>query len=152
MKHVRNIIAGVVCVVGAVAWLAIGSQAPVRAQSGVSGASPFHLVALNSNNCQKIIAGAHSVFSAQLSGIGSAPAYLKFYDKTTAPVAGTDTPIKVLMIPAASTAANGAGSNVLIPFGAQFSSGLGICVTAGIADNDNTSVAAATYVINFDYQ
>lgn len=123
-----------------------------RSQSGSSGAVQFHLVAANSTNCKIISPGPHSVFGVQLSGISTSPGYLKFFDKVTAPVAGTDTPTKVLMIPVAGTAANGAGSNVSIPFGGQFSNGLGICVTAGIADNDVTAVPAASFLINFDWQ
>jgi hypothetical protein len=53
------------------------------------------------------------------------------------------------MIPG-STA--GAGSNVTIAYGAAFSTGIGICVVTGIANNDNTSVAASAYVINIDYK
>lgn len=133
-------------------WAAVTSLVPVHAQSGVSGAQQFHLIALNSTNAQMVSPGPHSVFGVQLSGIGSVPAYLKFYDTITTPVCNVTKPTKVLMIPAASTAANGGGSNVSIPFGGQFGNGIGICVTGGIADNDNTSVAAGTYNINFDWQ
>ena len=117
-----------------------------------SGAQQYHLIAANTNNSTLIKTGAATVYSYELSGVGSAPAYVKFYDKSTAPTCGTDTPKKVLMIPAASTAANGGGSNIMLPVGVRFNSGLGICVVTGIADNDNTAVAAATFNINFDYQ
>ena len=138
-------------------FLLVGS--PVFAQSRVvptagtaSGAVPFHLIAANSNNSTLVKAGSATVYTAQLSGVGSAPAYVKFYDKAVARTCGTDVPKKVLMIPAASTAANGGGSHVLLPVWARFNLGLGICVVTGIADNDNTSVAAATFNVNFDYQ
>ena len=78
------------------------------------------------------------------------PAYLKIYDKATAPTCGTDVPVKTLIIPAASTAALGGGSNVNTSEGVLISLGLGICVTAGIADTDNTVVAASTFVINHE--
>lgn len=117
-----------------------------------NGATPYNLIAANSNNSTLIAAGQHTVFSIMLGGIGSAPAYLKIYDKATAPTCGTDTPVKVLIIPAAPTAANGGGSNVPLPVGIQISNGLGICVTAGIANSDNTSVAAASFIINIDYR
>ena len=141
----------------ALSLLALSS--PAFAQSKVvpsagtaSGAVPFHLIAANTNNSTLVKAGPATVYTAQLSGVGAAPAYVKFYDKATAPTCGTDTPKKVLMIPAASTAANGGGSNVLLPVGAKFNLGLGICVVTGIADNDNTAVAATTFNVNFDYQ
>lgn len=126
---------------------------PTSLQAATTGgATPFHLIALATNNAQLVSAGAHTVYSAQLGGVGAAPAYLKIYDKATTPACNTDVPIKTLIIPAASTAANGAGSNVPIPLGVRITLGLGICVTGGIADNDNTSVAAATWIINLDYQ
>ena len=125
---------------------------PALAQSSVGGDNQFHLIAANSDNAKLIQNGPAQVHGVQLSGLGSAPGYLKFYDKSSTPVCGTDTPKKVLMIPAASTAANGAGSNVTISLGSQFFNGIGICVTTGIADSDDTAVAAATFNINFDWK
>ena len=117
-----------------------------------SAAKQFHLIAANSNNATVLKAQSGVVVAAQLSGVGTAPGYLKFYDKATAPTCGTDTPSKVLMIPAASTAANGSGSNVAISLGAVFNNGIGICVVNGITDGDNVSVAAGTFIINIDYE
>jgi hypothetical protein len=128
----------------------IGATEPFASTLG--GATPFHIIAGASNNATLISAGAHTIYEAQLSGVGSAPGYLKFYDKATAPTCGTDVPIKVLAIPAASTAANGGGSNVVTVVGVKVTAGLGICVVTGIADTDNVAVAAATFNINFDYK
>jgi hypothetical protein len=127
----------------------IFAPAAARAQAVTT---PYHLIAANTNNSTLVAAGAHGVFSIQVSGINAAPAYLKFYDKATAPTCGTDTPIKVIVIPAAATAANGGLSNPAIPLGVKFKLGLGFCVVTGIADNDNTSPTAANYNVNFDYQ
>lgn len=128
------------------------AQALVKVAANGEYLNQFHLVAANSNNSTLLAAGAHNVYSVQLGGVGAAPAYLKFYDKATAPTCGTDTPSKVLIIPAAATAANGGASNVNNPLGSGFVNGLGICVVTGIADNDNTAVAAATFLINFDWK
>jgi len=118
-----------------------------------NGGTPFHLVAANTNNSTLVAKGTHVVTSVQLGGVGSAPAYLKIYDKATAPTCGTDTPIATLIIPAASTAANGGGSNVAYgDTGLLVVNGLGICVVTGIADNDNTAVAAATFVVNVNFK
>jgi len=117
-----------------------------------AGATAYHLIAANSTNATLIATGQHTVFSVELGGIGAAPAYVKIYDKATQPVCGTDAPIKTLIIPVASTAANGAGSNVLLPIGIQVQNGLGICVTGGIADSDTTVVAASSFVVNVDYR
>lgn len=94
-----------------------------------------------------------ALIGAQLGGIGSVPVYLKIYDTATAPTCGSGTPIKRLLIPAASTAANGAGSNITFgPTGVQVVNGIGYCVTAGIADNDTTAPAASSYLINIDWK
>ncbi len=131
-----------------VVWCSLGGTP--MATTPCTG-TPFHLIALNSDNATLVAAGPHVLLSAQLSGVGSAPAYVKFYDKATAPTCGTDTPKKVLAIPAASTAANGGGSNVTVSLGTSFLLGLGFCVVTGIADSDDTAVAASTFNINFDY-
>jgi len=123
---------------------------PLAATNG--GATPYHLVAANTNNSTSLKASAGTVYSIQLGGIGSAPAYLKLYNKATAPTCGTDTPVAQYIIPAASTAAFGGGSNVSLPVGKNFSTGIGFCVVTGIASNDNTAVAAATFIINIDYK
>jgi hypothetical protein len=122
---------------------------PAHAQSA---ATPFHLIAANSDNSTNLKPRSGMVMGVQLAGLGSAPAYLKLYDKATAPTCGTDTPFKTLIIPAASTAANGGGSNVSVALGINFNKGLGICVVTGIADSDDTSVAASTFAINVDYE
>jgi hypothetical protein len=135
--------------------------APLKAQSlvvpstssrGSTGASPFHLVAANTNNSTLLKNGTGTVYSIQVGGIGAAPAYLKFYDKATAPTCGTDTPKKVVMIPAAATAANGSAREVAPPLGVNFINGIGICVVTGIADSDNTAVAASTFIVDIDYR
>lgn len=141
------IIAAMTALMAALLW-----AMPAAAQSAVGGDNQFHLVAANSNNATLIAAGEHGVHGVQLSGVGAAPAYLKLYDKNVAPTCGTDVPVKVLAVPAAATAANGNISNVSVALGAAFHSGLGICVVTGIADSDNTSVAAATFNINIDWK
>lgn len=129
------------------AFPAMGQQA-----QRTGGSSLFRLVAANTNNSTLIAPGQRTLYSVQLGTIGAAPAYVKFYDKASAPTCGTDTPVKVLIIPAAATAANGNASNSVVPLGAQFVNGIGICVVTGIADSDNTAVAAATFLVNIDFE
>lgn len=66
--------------------------------------------------------------------------FLKFYDKATAPVAGTDTPVLTVGIPTLSS------GTFLISH--KFVNGLGIAITANIADNDNTAVALNDVAVN----
>lgn len=67
--------------------------------------------------------------------------YLKFYNKVTAPVCGTDVP--VLTVPVLANSA----VSLPVSLGLNFSAGVGFCLVGGIADNDN-SVAATGVVIN----
>lgn len=139
------------------ALLPLVTATPAAAQFGalVEAAAPmgqFKLIAANTNNATNIKPGPGRVEGVELGGIGAAPAYLKFYDKATAPVCGTDIPSKVLIIPAAATAANGSANNITVPSGFEFLLGIGFCVVVGIADADNTAVAAATYIVNIDWR
>lgn len=115
------------------------------------GWTPKWFVAANSDNATNLKGSAGIVHAVEVFGIGSAPAYLKFYDKATTPTCASDTIVKQIMIPAASTAGNGAGS-VNTPLDAQFSSGISYCVVTGIGATDDTSVAAATFVVNIDWK
>lgn len=113
-------------------------------------ATPFKLIAANTNNSTLISAGVHTLYSVQVSNNSATLAYLKFYDKATAPTCGTDTPVKVLMMPGSATGYS--ESYDLGASGIAVTLGLGICAVTGIADGDNTAVAASTYAINIDYK
>jgi hypothetical protein len=116
-------------------------------------ASPFVLYAGASTNATIIKASAGVVYSAQLGSIGSVPAYVRFYDTATGPTCSSATGlVKALIIPAAATAANGGGSNVSVPVGVTFATGIGICVTGGFGSTDVTNAAAGAYIVNVDYR
>lgn len=115
------------------------------------GWTPKWFVAANSDNATNLKASAGIVHAVQVFGIGSAPAYLKFYDKASSPTCGSDTIVKQIMIPAAATAANGAGA-VAIVLDTQFSTGISYCVVTGITASDDTSPSANLFVVNIDWK
>jgi len=115
------------------------------------GWTPKWFVAANNDNATNLKPSSGIVHAVQVFGIGSAPAWLKFYDKASSPTCASDTIVKQIMIPAASTAANGAGAIGTV-IDAQFSTGISYCVVTGIAANDDTSPAAATFVVNIDWK
>lgn len=124
----------------------------VTAQATPSGgSSTTGNIAANNTTAVVVKASAGTLYGVQLYGIGSAPAYLKLYNATSA-TCGSGTPVKRLMIPAAATAANGAGSNVVSFPGVNFGTGITYCVTTGITDADTTAPAASTFLINLDWQ
>jgi len=75
----------------------------------------------------------------------SAVRYVKLYDKATAPLA-SDTPKVTMAIPATSAA------NVFADSGIDFTAGIGIRVTTGVADNDTGAPTANDVVINVFYK
>lgn len=110
-------------------------------------ATPSGIVAANSNNSTNLKASAGTVWGIQTSNINATtPYYLKLYDKATAPTCGTDTPVARFVIPP-----NFSGNNGVFPVGKKFTLGIGFCIVTGIADNDNTSVPAATILSNVDW-
>ena len=115
------------------------------------GGSQYHLVAGASTNSVSVKSTAGKVSGLQVYTNGAVISYLKLYDTATAPTCNSDTVVKTIIIPATS-GSTGSGANLTIDPGAQFSSGIGICVTGGIADNDNTAVAASSILINIDYK
>jgi hypothetical protein len=64
---------------------------------------------------------------------GAANAFIKIFDKITAPVTGTDTPILTLTVPPSGSVTV---ENIICNLG------LGLAITNLVADLDNTAVAA----------
>lgn len=122
---------------------------PVTLSASAAGAATLtSIVAAASNNSTLLKAGAGSVYGIQTGSIaGSTPAYLKLYDKATAPTCGTDVPVSVFIIPPTNS-----GNNGTFPVGKAFSLGIGFCIVSGIAANDNSAVPAATIITNLDYK
>jgi hypothetical protein len=119
----------------------------------VPSAAPttFHLIAANSTNATSVKGSAATLMSCQTSNNSTTPAYLKIFNKASAPTLGTDTPVDTLIIP--GPAAGGGGSNVVFgPGGLALGTGFALAVTNLIADADSTAVAAATYAINCQYE
>lgn len=97
-------------------------------------------IAINSAasvNNTLVKAGKCSLRTLACSNAGGAAAFVKLYDKATAPVAGTDTPVLTIPVPTSGI--------VTLPPGADgfpFALGLGIAITNLVADADTTIVAA----------
>jgi len=117
----------------------------------VAAASTAGAIVPNNTTAVVVKASAGTLFGLQVYGINAAPAYVKIYNATSA-TCGSGTPVKRIMIPAASTAANGAGSNVTFGPGLALGTGITYCVTTGIADNDTTAPTASNFLVNVDYE
>jgi hypothetical protein len=80
-----------------------------------------------------------------LANNAAAVRYVKLYDKATAPTNG-DTPKLTLTLPANSAA------NVVAPAGIDFTLGIGIRCTTGVADADTGAPTANDVVVNILYK
>lgn len=96
-------------------------------------------------NATSVKTTSANVFEIDVSNTSATQMFLKLYNKTSAPVVGTDIPISTIPIPANSFQAFEFGR-----LGKRFSSGLAFALTAGIAATDTAAVAAGSYV-NINY-
>lgn len=128
-------------------------QMTVLQSASAAGGSNLAAASVPNNTTAVVVkSSAATLYGVQLYGIGSAPAYLKLYNATSA-TCGSGTPVMRLMIPAAATAANGNTNNVTFSsIGVAFGTGLTYCVTTGILDTDTTAPAASTFLVNLEYQ
>lgn len=120
---------------------------PVKVGGATSGGStPYLLISAATTNSTLVSTGAHTLYAINAYNNGATAAYLKIYDKSTAPTVGTDTPKKTIMLPP------GGGSNIVLPpQGDVIASGLGLAITALPANTDATAVALNQCVINMTY-
>lgn len=89
-------------------------------------------------NATSVKGSAGTVWSIAVSNSGAAAAFLKIYNKATAPTVGTDVPVLTIPI--------GASAVVTIPTGAngiRLATGIAFAITNLVADSDTTAVAAS---------
>lgn len=125
-----------------------GTTNAVQAIPGTTGGlTTFYLTAAASTNATNVKASAGQLYRAELSNNSATLAYVSFYNTSGTPTCGTSI-VYQMMIPANST--SGAGWVSAGSMGLAFSSGIGICVTTGIAGTGN--VAASAYTISLGYK
>ena len=131
-----------------------GTPAVAPAADTSGGASFASAIITNNTTAIAIKSGAGgNLYSFSGSHNNSAPVYVKLYDAASAPTCGTGTPVARFEVPAASTAANGGGTNPSLPaVGVSFTNGLFACVTTGIADSDATAPGATSGYVTFGYR
>jgi hypothetical protein len=125
---------------------------PAHAQVATigQGATPAHYFSTASTNSTLIRTGPATLYSMIVANNTVVLYYLKFYDKATQPICGTDTPVHTIPVPFGASSAGG-GFISSLPVGINFNLGMGFCITGGLADNDNTN-AATGVVLNVTYK
>lgn len=117
-------------------------SAVTSAGTPLAPATPYILNSLASTNGALILTGSSGLHAFYATNIGATVAFVKLYNKATAPTVGTDVPAMVITVPAA--VAGVPGSVEITPGfnGYRFALGLGIAITGLVADTDTTAVAA----------
>lgn len=109
--------------------------------SPVVPATPYILNSAATTNDALILTGTSGLQAFYATNTGAGAAYVKLYNKATAPVS-TDIPAMMLVVPAAVSGVPGVCTLPIGFSGFRFALGLGIRITGGAADNDTTAVTA----------
>jgi hypothetical protein len=117
-------------------------------QSGtwsVTGATPagttFNVVSAASTNLSNQVAAAANLFEVSVSNPTATAAFVKFYNKATAPTLASDVPVLTLSVPAGSTQTVSFGQ-----IGKRFASGISLAITGAAAATDATAAVAGVVV------
>jgi hypothetical protein len=105
-------------------------------------ATPYFLNSAATTNGNLILTGTSGLQSFFATNIGATIAFVKLYNKATAPTVGTDTPEMIIAVPAAVAGVPGTATLPIGFNGFRFPLGLGIAITGLVADSDTTAVAA----------
>lgn len=133
----------------AIAFVASSPGAAGGSASIGGGALPFSYISLGTGDDAKVVkASAGQIYGGWLTNVNAAPAYVKFYDKATAPTTA-DTPVQRLLVPGNAA---GAGGILPMPVGLSFTAGISFRIVTGVADNDSTDVAANEVLVNLGYK
>jgi hypothetical protein len=112
--------------------------------SAIGGTTANHAISANSTNGTSVKASPGNLYGLAVSNVTASPRYFKLYNKATAPIPGTDTPITTIAVPASSTVIR------VYPVGLFFSTGIGYGATGAIADADATVIGAGDLSMDVD--
>jgi hypothetical protein len=105
-------------------------------------ATPYILNSAASTNGALILTGTSGLHAFYATNTGATAAFVKLYNKATAPTVGTDVPAMILSVPAAVSGVPGVCTLPIGFNGFRFALGLGIAITGAVGDTDTTAVAA----------
>lgn len=105
--------------------------------------TPYFLNSAATTNGALVITGTSNVSSFYATNEGASVAYVKLYNKATAPTVGTDVPEMIIPVPAAASGVPGVANPNIGFHGFRFALGLGIAVTRNAVYTDTTAIGAA---------
>lgn len=113
------------------------------------GAATFHkLTAAATTNATSVKTTKASLTGGYIRNRAAYEVYLKFYNKGSAPVVGTDTPIMAIGIPANDKVYI---ADIVGAVGMNLSTGLAYAITKAYADADTTALVAGDADVNLIY-
>lgn len=133
--------------VGIVAGSALIGDAGLQLRAA-NGVSTSYTSCVASNNATSVKGSAGSIAQIRVFNNSASIAYLKLYNKASAPNPAADTVFDKILIPANTS---GAGAVLSIQYGQKFTTGIAFAVVSGFGDTDNTSVAASAYSVTILY-
>lgn len=104
-------------------------------------ATAYSVVTAASTNAAAIKASAGNLFELTVSNVTATAAYVKLFNKASAPTVGTDVPLFTVPVPANSTVSAEYGA-----LGKRFAAGIAISVTGAIAATDTTNAVAGVQI------
>lgn len=129
--------------------VASGTVTTVGTVTAVTGAgtpavpaTPYFVNSAATTNGALILTGTSGLQAFYATNIGATAAFVKLYNKATAPTVGTDVPEMIIPVPAAVSGVPGVAQLPMGFNGFRFALGLGIAITGAVADSDTTAVAA----------
>jgi hypothetical protein len=105
-------------------------------------ATPYFLNSAATTNGALIITGTSNVSAFYATNEGATAAYIKLYNKATAPTVGTDVPEMIIPVPAAVAGVPGVANPQIGFHGFRFPLGLGIAITRNAVFSDTTAIGA----------
>lgn len=105
-------------------------------------ATPYFLNSAATTNGALILTGTSNVSSFYATNEGATAAYIKLYNKATAPTVGTDVPEMTIPVPAAASGVPGVATIPIGFHGFRFALGLGIAITRNAVHTDTTAIGA----------
>jgi hypothetical protein len=131
---------------GAITFVSDSNPMPIKVVAQTTGGlESWRDIDLGATG-QNIKAAAGQVKGWYIYNKSISERYIKFYDKAIAPTVGTDTPKLTIALPPQSA------SNVNYADGIQFSNGIGIGATKGVADGNTDNPESNDVIANIFYK
>ena len=115
---------------------AAGAAAVNHVAATAGGSTAARIKSAASNNLTSVKASAGQVYGYHLFNRSATEQFVKLYNKASAPVVASDTPVYTIPIPPFG------GVAVSFPTGIAFSTGIAYGIVGGVADTNSTNTAA----------